>query len=87
MLPIGENFIQHILHRFPEGVDGLADGALFNEKAVAAVKHGSAFIAERVYQGKGERALILRKRGLELKIACTKNWMILETWQMQIKFH
>ena len=43
------------MERFPEGVDGLADGALLNEKAVAAVKNGGSFTAVRGYQGTGER--------------------------------
>ena len=55
LLPRGEEFIKHILERFPEGVDGLADGALLNEKAVAAVKNGGSFTAVRGYQGTGER--------------------------------
>ena len=54
-LPRGEEFIKHILERFPEGVDGLADGALLNEKAVAAVKNGGSFTAVRGYQGTAER--------------------------------
>ena len=54
-LPRGEEFIKHILERFPEGIDGLADGALLNEKAVAAVKNGGSFTAVRGYQGTGER--------------------------------
>ena len=55
LLPRGEEFIKHILERFPKGVDGLADGALLNEKAVAAVKNGGSFTAVRGYQGTGER--------------------------------
>ena len=55
MLPRGDEFIKHMLDLFPEGVDGLADGALLNEKAVAAVKNGGSFTAVRGYKGTGER--------------------------------
>ncbi len=40
VLPRGDGFIQAVRERYPDGVDGLADGALFNETALAAIKDG-----------------------------------------------
>ena len=34
IIPRGENFAEKIKEVFPEGVDGIADGALLNEKAI-----------------------------------------------------
>ena len=48
---VGKRFREH----FPEGVDGLADGAVLNEEAVPAVRNGGAFTAVRGFQGTSER--------------------------------
>ncbi len=41
----------------PDGVDGLADGAVQNELAVGAVRDGGAFAAVRGWAGTGERGI------------------------------
>ena len=43
----GDGFAERIREQFPAGVDGLADGALLNEKAIPAVRDGGAFTAIR----------------------------------------
>ena len=42
-----KSFIDQIRKHFPDGVDGLADGALLNEKAIGAVKDGGSFTSIR----------------------------------------
>jgi NADPH:quinone reductase-like Zn-dependent oxidoreductase len=53
----GDDVAQRILEHFPDGVDGLADGALLNELALPAVRDGGAVATVRGYQGTGERGL------------------------------
>ena len=51
----GNDVCERIRKHFPDGVDGLADGALLNELAVPAVRDGGAFTAVRGFEGTGER--------------------------------
>ncbi len=51
VLPRGEGFIDAVRERYPEGVDGLADGALFNEAALPAVKDGGRMATVRGWDG------------------------------------
>ena len=49
----GDDVADRIRQQFPEGVDGLADGAVLNERVVSAVRDGGAFTAVRGYEGTG----------------------------------
>ena len=51
----GDGFADKIREHFPRGVDGLADGALLNARAVDAVKDGGSFTAIRGFKGEGQR--------------------------------
>ena len=51
LLPRGEAFVEAVRERYPDGVDGLADGALFNDKALPAVKDGGRMATVRGYDG------------------------------------
>jgi NADPH2:quinone reductase len=51
----GDGFATKIRKHFPEGVDGLADGALLNELAIDAVKDGGSFTAIRGFRGDEQR--------------------------------
>ena len=51
----GDGFADKIREHFPQGVDGLADGALLNARAVDAVKDGGSFTAIRRFKGEGQR--------------------------------
>jgi NADPH:quinone reductase-like Zn-dependent oxidoreductase len=53
----GDDVATRIREHFPDGVDGLADGALLNELALPAVRDGGAVATVRGYQGNGERDL------------------------------
>jgi NADPH:quinone reductase len=47
----GDDVATRIRQHFPQGVDGLADGAVLKEKVIPAVKDGGAFASVRGYQG------------------------------------
>ena len=51
----GEGFAEKIREHFPDGADGLADGALLNELAIGAVRNGGGFTAIRGYKGEAQR--------------------------------
>ncbi|HVQ92630.1 MAG TPA: NADP-dependent oxidoreductase [Mycobacteriales bacterium] len=51
VLPRGDGFIAAVRERYPDGVDGLADGALFNAAALAAVKDGGRMATVRGWDG------------------------------------
>ena len=55
IVPRGESFADNIRKEFPEGVDGIADGALLNEQAIAAVKDGGSFTSVRGFKGEPQR--------------------------------
>ncbi|MDA8893150.1 NADP-dependent oxidoreductase, partial [Hyphomicrobiales bacterium] len=50
-----KSFVDQIREHFPDGVDGLADGALLNEKAIEAVKDGGSFTSIRGFKGSPQR--------------------------------
>jgi NADPH:quinone reductase-like Zn-dependent oxidoreductase len=47
VVPRGDDFAQKVREHFPNGVDGLADGAVLNELAIDAVSDGGAFTSVR----------------------------------------
>ncbi len=51
----GDDVANRIRQHFPDGVDGLADGAVLNELVVPAVRDGGAFTSVRGFQGKPQR--------------------------------
>ncbi|MBT6276676.1 MAG: NADP-dependent oxidoreductase [Chromatiales bacterium] len=53
----GDDVADRILEHFPNGVDGLADGAVLNEKVIRAVKDGGSFTAVRGFEGDGQRGI------------------------------
>lgn len=57
----GDDIAARIRAVAPEGVDGLADGAVQNELAVGAVRDGGAFAAVRGYGGTGERGITFHR--------------------------
>lgn len=59
VVPRGDAVAQAIRDRFPDGVDGLADGSVQNELVVPAVRDGGAFTSVRGWTGPegGERGI------------------------------
>lgn len=53
----GNDVAERIRQHFPDGVDGLADGAVLNELAVPAVRDDGAFTSVRGYEGNAQRGI------------------------------
>lgn len=53
----GNDVTQRIRQHFRNGVDGLADGAVLNEKGIPAVKDGGAFTSVRGFEGVPTRGI------------------------------
>ena len=53
----GDDVAARIRELFPDGVDGLADGAVQSELVLPAVKDGGAMATVRGYRGDGQRGL------------------------------
>ena len=53
----GEDVASLIRKHVPNGVDGLADGAVLNDKVIAAVKDGGAFTSVRGFKGAEQRGI------------------------------
>ena len=51
----GEGFAERIRQEFPDGVDGIADGALLNDAAIEAVKDSGSFTSVRGFKGEPQR--------------------------------
>jgi NADPH2:quinone reductase len=51
----GDDVASRIREHFPQGVDGLADGAVLNERVIPAVRDGGAFTSVRGFQGIPQR--------------------------------
>ncbi len=51
----GDDVASRIRSHFPEGVDGLADGAVLNERVIPAVRDGGAFTSVRGFKGIPQR--------------------------------
>jgi NADPH:quinone reductase len=57
VVPRGDDVAERIREVVPEGVDGLADGAVQRELAVGAVKDGGGFASVRGWRGNEERGI------------------------------
>jgi NADPH:quinone reductase-like Zn-dependent oxidoreductase len=57
VVPRGPDVAARMREHFPDGVDGLADGAVLNELAIAAVRDGGAYTALRGFQGAPQRGI------------------------------
>jgi NADPH:quinone reductase len=54
----GNDVASRIRNHFPQGVDGLADGAVLKELVIAAVRDGGAFTSVRGFQGVPQRDIL-----------------------------
>ncbi len=57
IIPRGDGFAERVREEFPNGVDGIADGALLNESAIEAVKDGGSFTSVRGFKGEPQREI------------------------------
>lgn len=55
VLPRGQGFADAVRAEYPDGVDGLADGAVQNEQVIGAVRDGGRFTSVRGFSGQPER--------------------------------
>jgi NADPH:quinone reductase-like Zn-dependent oxidoreductase len=53
----GDDVASRIRAHFPDGVDGLADGAVLKERVIPAVRDGGAFTSVRGFQGVPQRGI------------------------------
>ena len=53
IIPRSNDFAAEVRKHFPDGADGLADGALLNEAAIPAIKDGGVFTAIRGFKPEG----------------------------------
>lgn len=53
----GDDVASRIREHFPDGIHGLADGAVLNELVIPAVRDGGAFTAVRGFQGIAQRGI------------------------------
>ena len=51
----GDDVASRICEHFPQGVDGLADGAVLNERVIPGVRDGGASTSVRGFQGIPQR--------------------------------
>ncbi len=61
VVPRGDDIAAQIRKVAPEGVDGLADGAVQRELAAGAVKDGGSFVSVRGWGGTGERGITFHR--------------------------
>jgi NADPH:quinone reductase-like Zn-dependent oxidoreductase len=57
----GDDVAQRIREVMPDGVDGLADGAVLDDKVLAAIKDGGGLAVVRGWNGPIERDITLHK--------------------------
>lgn len=61
IVPRGDDFSEQVRKVAPEGVDGVADGAVLSELAVGAIRDGGAYAAVRGWAGTGERDITFHR--------------------------
>jgi NADPH2:quinone reductase len=57
VVPRGDDFAQRVRDIVPDGVDGLVDGALLDEKIFPAVRDGGQIATVRGYRGEPQRGI------------------------------
>ena len=79
----GDGFAERIREHFPEGVDGLADGALLlNDLAIPAVKDGGGFTAVRGFRGEAQRDIKFTETWV---MKYNERYELLDTLRQQVR--
>lgn len=60
----GDDFSQQVRRVVPDGVDGLADGAVLSQVAIGAVRDGGTFASVRGWGGTGERDITFHRTSI-----------------------
>ncbi|MDO8106686.1 zinc-binding dehydrogenase, partial [Isoptericola sp. b441] len=82
VLPRGEGFSEAVRERYPDGVDGLADGAVLNAAALPAVKDGGRMATVRGWDGGGrDRVTVVPVR----VFAHALEWEALDRLRLQVE--
>ena len=76
IIPRGDGFAERVREEFPNGVDGIADGALLNESAIEAVKDGGSFTSVRGFKGEPQREIDFTQLGLQPMIVKKIYWKL-----------
>ncbi|WP_375492985.1 zinc-binding alcohol dehydrogenase family protein [uncultured Jatrophihabitans sp.] len=82
ILPRGDGFADAVRERYPDGVDGLADGAVFNEKALPAVKDGGRMATIRGWDGAGQSRVQVIP---EMVFSQGEEWEALDRLRQQVE--
>jgi len=61
IVPRGDDISEQVRRIVPDGVDGLADGAVLSQLAVGAVRDGGGFVSVRGWTGTGERGITFHR--------------------------
>jgi NADPH2:quinone reductase len=61
IVPRGDDISKQVRRIVPDGVDGLADGAVLSHLAVGSVRDGGAFASVRGWAGTGERGITFHR--------------------------
>lgn len=61
VVPRGDDIADQVRRVIPDGVDGLADGAVLAQLAVGAVRDGGTFVSVRGWTGTDERGIIFHR--------------------------
>ncbi|HZG06893.1 MAG TPA: NADP-dependent oxidoreductase [Streptomyces sp.] len=61
VVPRGDRFADHVREAVPDGVDGLADGAMLGQRVLRAVRDGGAVAVVRPFDGRPERGITVHQ--------------------------
>lgn len=57
IVPRGDDVAQHVLERYPDGVDAVVDAAVIGAPVLAAVRDGGTCVCVRDFEGRTERGI------------------------------
>ena len=78
----GEDVAARFRDHFPDGVNGLADGAVLNERVIAAVHNGGAFTSVRGFLGTPQRDI---RFTATLVGSYVQKWQLLDRLRQQVE--
>jgi NADPH:quinone reductase-like Zn-dependent oxidoreductase len=82
VVPRGDDVASRFREHFPEGVDGLADGAVLNERVISAVRDGGSFTSLRGFLGEPQRDIHFTRT---LVLSYVSEWEKLDRLRQQVE--